>query len=136
VSQVAAALQRVRERIGAAMRAAQLRVPVPAVAHEVSFGATGCGGVALGVGLVGPVGLWVGLLLELVVEMPAIAVTAAGLAGLGGGALVLADRAVREARRSGTAADVRYGVAALLGVVSLVLAAAFAGQLLLVLVSG
>jgi hypothetical protein len=67
------------------------------------------------------------------VAMPGVLALAVVLFALHGLLLVLADRAVREARRSGTAADVRYGVAALLGVVSLVLAAVFAGQLLVLL---
>jgi RsiW-degrading membrane proteinase PrsW (M82 family) len=77
-----------------------------------------CGGGALG-------------MVELTV--PASAVAAGALAGVGGAAVLLAGRAVRRARLQGVAADVRYGVAALLGVVVLVLAAVFAGQLAAVL---
>ncbi|HEX4247529.1 MAG TPA: PrsW family glutamic-type intramembrane protease [Pseudonocardia sp.] len=99
---------------------------------EERRGGTVGGEVALAVGLVAPVGLWVASALGLVaLKVPATSVTAGGLAVVGVAALLLAGRAVCAARRAGAVADVRYGIAGLLGVVTLVLAAVFGGQLLM-----
>jgi RsiW-degrading membrane proteinase PrsW (M82 family) len=127
-----AAVLAARAQLGAALPA---RGSAGGGLGERGAAGSGCGGVALGVGLVGPVGLWVASALGLVeLAVPATSVAAGALAGCGGAALLLAGRAVLAARRSGAAADVRYGVAALLGVASCGLAAVFGGQLVELLV--